>query len=61
MPEDDILCITYENKDKNIYNKTGKLDRLLSSGHHMLIHLGHLRAKTGPGTLRPSTSIDKFI
>jgi hypothetical protein len=29
-----------------------KLDRLLSNGHKLLSHLGHLGAKIGPGTLR---------
>jgi hypothetical protein len=35
------------------YNNIGKLDRVLANGHRLHSHLGHLRAKIGPGTLRP--------
>jgi hypothetical protein len=48
-------------KMKIIYNNTGKVDRLLSIGHRLLSHLGHLRAKIWPGTLRPCTPIDTPI
>jgi hypothetical protein len=44
---------------KMIYNNTNKVDRLLSSGHQY--HLGHLRGKMGPGTLRPLTPINTTI
>jgi hypothetical protein len=47
-----------DNKDKMIYSDTNKLDRQLSNGHQMLGHLGKLRAKIGPGTLRPCAPID---
>jgi hypothetical protein len=30
-----------------IYNNTNKMDRLMSNGHQLLSHLGHLRAKVG--------------
>jgi hypothetical protein len=47
---------------KHIYNNTSKLDRVMSNGHHLPIHLGHLpRAHIGPGTLRPSTPFDTPI
>jgi hypothetical protein len=36
---------------KVTYKNTNNLDRLLSNGHQLLInHIGHLRAKNGPGT-----------
>jgi hypothetical protein len=48
-------------KMKMIYNKISKMDRLLSNGHQLLSHLGHLRAKIGPGTLQQGTPIDTPI
>jgi hypothetical protein len=45
-------------KLKTIYNNISKLDRLLSIGHQFLSHIGHLRAKLGPGTLRSGILID---
>jgi hypothetical protein len=44
-----IVNITYMKK-KIIYIYTGKVDPLLPKGHQLLSHLGHLRAKIGPGT-----------
>jgi hypothetical protein len=44
-----------------IYNNTGKMDRLLSNGHHLLSHIGHLKARIGPGTLRPCVPTDTPI
>jgi hypothetical protein len=40
---------------KMINNNINKVDRLLSDGHKLLGHLGHLRVKVGPGTLRRGT------
>jgi hypothetical protein len=44
----------------NIIKKemSDKLDRLMSTVHMLLSHLGHSRAKIGLGTLRPGTLID---
>jgi hypothetical protein len=36
---------------KMIDNNTTKLNWLLPNGHHLLSHLGQLRANIGPGTL----------
>jgi hypothetical protein len=44
------------NENENIYNNIGQLDRLLSNGHTILCHLGHLGITIGLGTLRPRRS-----
>jgi hypothetical protein len=46
---------------KMFYNDTIKMYRLVSIGHHLPSHLGYVRAKIGPDTLRPVTPIDTPI
>jgi hypothetical protein len=46
---------------KMIYNHTNKHDLMLPNGQQLLSNLGHLRAKLGPGTLRPSSPNDATI
>jgi hypothetical protein len=48
-------------KIKMIYNNASKQDRIMSNGHQLLNDFGQLRAKIGPGTLRPRTPIDTPI
>jgi hypothetical protein len=44
-----------------IHNNTIKQNRVLSNGHQLLNHLGHLREKIGPVTLQHGTPIDASI
>jgi hypothetical protein len=56
-----VYVLDEENVNVNDVQQYQQMDRLLCNGHELLSHLGDLRAKIGPGSLRQGTPLDTPI